>query len=93
MQLEGISIWYLCPFQVGILLGCHQDFFPIEWDPRLFSRAFIFEEGDNNAIVYVLVDTCMVGQLVKKRVIRALRRMYGDRGEIQYVVYSGLPLS
>ena len=49
---------------------------------RLFSRAFIFEEGDNS-IVYVLVDTCMVGQLVKKRVIRALRRMYGDRGKIQ----------
>ena len=53
---------------------------------RLFSRAFIFEEGDR-AVVYVLVDTCMIGQLVKKRVIRTLQRIYGDRGRIQYVIF------
>ena len=59
---------------------------------RLFSRAFVFEEEGDNVIAYVLVDACMVGQLVKKRVIGALRRMYGDRGGIQYVFISGAPL-
>ena len=55
---------------------------------RLFSRAFIFEEG-NTVIAYVLVDTCMIGQLVKKRVIRALQDIYGDRCGIQYAIFWG----
>jgi neutral ceramidase len=55
---------------------------------RLFSRAFIFEEATPSPtngntgpppsrVVYVCVDTCMIGQLVKKRVIQALSRVYG----------------
>ena len=40
---------------------------------RLFSRAFVFEDDQGQKSVFVSVDACMIGHLIKKKVIENLQ--------------------
>ncbi|KAI4458937.1 ceramidase [Holotrichia oblita] len=55
---------------------------------RQWSRAFIIDDGTNR-IVFVSVDTGMVGYGIKEAVIENLEALYGDTYTVQNVIISG----
>ncbi|KAK9754308.1 Neutral/alkaline non-lysosomal ceramidase, N-terminal [Popillia japonica] len=55
---------------------------------RQWSRAFIIDDGTNR-IVFVSVDTGMVGYGIKEAVIENLSASYGDIYNVQNVIISG----
>ena len=49
---------------------------------RTFSRAFIFQEqgaSDPERVVFVSIDICMAGQLLKMKVLEDLETLYPGR--------------
>uniref|UniRef100_A0A2P2I6J2 Neutral ceramidase n=1 Tax=Hirondellea gigas TaxID=1518452 RepID=A0A2P2I6J2_9CRUS len=56
---------------------------------RLFSRAFIMDDGINR-LVFVSADLGMMGQLIKIEVIERLEKLYGDQYSYSNVILSGI---
>ncbi|XP_060803695.1 neutral ceramidase isoform X2 [Amyelois transitella] len=58
---------------------------------RQFSRAFVLEDGRNSSqrIVFVSVDAAMMGQGVRREVIKRLKKRYGDMYTENNVIISG----
>ncbi|PSN40922.1 Neutral ceramidase [Blattella germanica] len=55
---------------------------------RQFSRAFIFDDG-NNRLVFVSVDAAMVGNGLRREVLARLKPFYGDLYTEKNVMISG----
>ncbi|KAJ8978006.1 hypothetical protein NQ317_004551 [Molorchus minor] len=55
---------------------------------RQFSRAFIFDDGENR-VAYVTVDACMMNHGVKKAVLKRLGELYNNTYTTNNLILSG----
>lgn len=56
---------------------------------RQFSRAFIIEDDEKNRVAFVSFDAGMVGNAVKRAVIRKLKDRFGDLYTVDNLIISG----
>lgn len=56
---------------------------------RQFSRAFIIEDEQENRVAFVSFDAGMVGNAVKRAVIKKLKERYGAMYTTENVIVSG----
>lgn len=56
---------------------------------RQFARAFVVEDVSGNRVAFVTVDAAMVGDGVKREVIKRLKARYQDTYTLNNVIISG----
>lgn len=56
---------------------------------RQFSRAFIIEDDDNTRVAFVSFEAGMVGNAVKRAVVRKLKDRFGSTYTMDNVIVSG----
>ena len=56
---------------------------------RQFSRAFIIEDDDKTRVAFVSFDAGMVGNAVKRAVIKKLKERFGNTYTMDNVILSG----